>query len=324
MALIRPGIWENLKISPKTKVNEHGTLELVIGASQSEDAELQAFQNNVVSISMESNFRFYPPNLTTFDKTVKSSGDIGEELRRIRQQFINYGKLYATAEQVEKYVGGMSMFEGIGIPPADYGKALKMLTNDEFLKKIVTNLANRFVKFLEDSGAYTSNVSFRQKFLRQSKDKNYAVIPTSDFDVWLEPMTISKEMSQIAFSKWEIDNGKNDPNPAASSASANTTKADVNTGKNLFAGPADATQPAAIAPAAVAPPVAQPVAPPVVPTAAPAFNGGQGAPLAPPAIPVAAPVAPVAEHPVTPAAAFPTQGVPTPASPDMAGGLFKS
>lgn len=300
-ALIRPGIHENLMISSKTKVNEHGTLELVIASAQSEDAELLAFQNNMVNISMESNIRFYPPSLTDFDKVVKKPGEIGQELRRMRFQLNEYAKLYATQEQIDKYIGGMSMFEGLGIPPADYGKALKMVVQKDFLEKVVTNLATRFIKFLQDAKVYESNILFRQKFLRQSKDKNYAVIPTSDFDVWIEPMAILAEHSKIAFSDWEIKNGKNDPNPAASSSTKNMSKTDVNTGKNLFGTPADAVTP----PVGVTPPMPEVAAPPVIP-------------------------APVAETPVVPAAAIPPVAQPivaevippVAASPASASGFF--
>ena len=302
MALIKPGIHENLRISNKTTVNEHGTLELYIEAAQSENAELEAFENNTVGINMASNFRFYPPNLTTFDKKPKNIGDLGEELRRMRYQLTQYALLYATPEQVEQYIGGTQMFEGLGIPPEDYGKAVRMLTQEDFLKKVVTNLANKFVKFLNDGRVYESPIKFRQKFLRQSSTKNYAVIPTSDFDVWLEPMTIPKASSKIAFSKWEIDNGKNNPNPAASSDAKNTTTQDVNTGKNLFGTPGSAlpttpkpdlmsqpVTPAEAIPLANAVPSAVPI-PDNIPTAGTTITAGdaQAAPPITPATPAAA------------------------------------
>ena len=248
MSLIRPGIHENLVILPKTKINEHGTLELVIAAKQADDAELAAFESNVVSIAMESNLRFYPPNLTDFDKNVKSSADLGQDLRRMRYQLMQYALLFGSADVVNNYIGGTTMFDGLGIAPNEYGKAIKMLTNEDFLNKVCTNLQSKFVQFLNDSGAFTGAISFRQKFLRQSKDKNYAVTPSSDFDVWIEPMTITKDKSQIAFTQWEIDNGKNDPNPSASSDKANTTKEDANTGKDLFGATPSAAAPASIAP----------------------------------------------------------------------------
>ena len=310
-ALIKPGIWENLRISSKTTVNEHGTLELFIEASQSDDAELQAFQNNTVGISMASNFRFYAPNLTTYDKKVKNVGDLGEELRRMRYQLTQYALLYATPEQVDQYIGGVKMFEGLGIPPEEYGKAVRMLTQEEFLKKVVTNMANRFVKFLQDAKVFESTITFRQKFLRQSAVKNYAVIPSSDFDVWVEPMTIAKEQSKIAFSKWEIDNGKNDPNPAASTGAKNTTTQDVNTGKNLFGTPADAVAPASIAPAVTPAPAL--AATPVTPAQA-------VAPATPPVVPVQ-PDLQVPAAPIAPPVAAVAPAV-VPATPAAAGGFF--
>lgn len=243
MALIKVGIHENLTISPKSKINEHGTLELVIASAQDSNALMDAFTSNSTFNSMESSIRFYPPNLVDFDKKPKTSSEIGKDLLTMRHQFMQYALVFTTKENVEKAIGGVAMFEGLGIPPEDMSKALTMLTNEAFLGKVVTNLSTKFLKLLEVSGAFEGKLLFRQKFLRQSKDKNYAVIPTSDFDTWIEPMSIPKAASKIAYSQWEIDNGKNNPDPVSGDKSQ-TTAADVNKAADLFAAPEGAALPA--------------------------------------------------------------------------------
>jgi len=241
MSLIKVGIHENLVLSSKTKINEHGTLELVIGNVESEDALMEAFQNSTVLDTMESSLRFYPPSLTDFEKNKKTAADIGKELLVMRYQFMQYALLYTTKEVVDKELGGTVMFEGLGIPPADYPKALTMLNQEKFLHKICTNLANKFVAFLKKLDAFNGKVLFRQKFLRQSKDKNFAVIPNSTFDVWIEPMTITAEQSKIAFSEWEIKNKRNDPNPGKAD-DKQSTKKDVKKADNLFNADSDTTE----------------------------------------------------------------------------------
>lgn len=232
MALIPVGIHENLKLSPETKVNEQGSLELVIESAGGGAAVLDAFTSNTTFSPMKSLIRFYPPNMTTFNKDVKSATEIASDLLKIRHQFSQYAMLYATKDKVDASIGGLEMFKGIGIPDDQLAEAIERLTNEEFMQKVCTNLAEKFVKFLNENNAFSSKVPFRQKFLRQSKDKNYAVIPTSDFDVWIESMEIPKSASKISYTKWEIDNGKNDP--TAASGDAPEANVDVNKAKNLF------------------------------------------------------------------------------------------
>lgn len=308
-ALIRPGIWENLILGAKSQWNDKGSYDLVIEAAQTGDAELAAFESNVVSIGMASNMKFYSPNMITIDKKVKSSSDIGEELRQLRYQFMEYGKIFTTPESVEAYIGGTKMFDGLGIPPEEYGKAIAQLTNEPFAKKVHKNLCDKFHALLTAAGAFNGTVMFRQKFLRQSATKNWAVIPRSDISVWIEPMTIPKAQSKIEFTAWEIENGKNDPNPAASTKAANTKEVDVNAGKNLFGGTPAAAAPAIMqAPAGMATPpvleaqampVAQAVPAPQPVATAPVLDAPmtiqQGQALAAAVLPTAQVVPPVAQ-----------------------------
>ena len=233
MALITVGIHEDLKLSGETKINEHGTLELVIESAVGDDAAvLAAFASNTTFSPMKSSLRFYPPNLTTFNKDVKSATEVASDLLKMRHQLTQYALLYATKEKVEAAIGGLEMFKGLGVPDDQLAGAITRLTNEEFMKKVCTNMCEKFVAFLKENSAFTGEIKFRQKFLRQSKDKNFAVIPSSDFDVWIESMEIPKSASKISYSKWEIANKKNDP--SASSGDAPEVKTDVNKAKNLF------------------------------------------------------------------------------------------
>ena len=156
------------------------------------------------------------------------------------------------------------MFTGIGIDETQAGisNAMKMLTNKDFVGKIHTNLSNKFLAFLNQQQAFSGNVTFRQKFLRQSADKNFATISKSVYpsDVWLESMTIPKSESKIQYTPYEIEKGKNSSAPSKTDKSRTTTSADKNAAKALFGAP--------VAPVAPAAPASQPV------PAAPPVNGG--------------------------------------------------
>ena len=236
MALIKVGIHENLVFTEKTKINEHGTLELGIAAVQSADAMLNAFEGNDTFNAMESSFRFYPPSMKDYDQNDKSSADIAAEILVLRHQLMTYAKLVAPKAEVEKALGGLAMFNGLGIAPEQIKKSLTMFNQEDFMKKVVTNLCALFVNFMKTKNAFNGAVLFRHKFLRQSKPKSFAVIPTSTFDTWVESMDVPKEASKIEYSKWEIDNGKNNPDPVASSEGQSNAE-DANKASTLFAAP---------------------------------------------------------------------------------------
>ena len=237
MALISVGIHENLKLSSDTKVNDHGTLELAIESVQDTNALLNAFTNNTTFDSMKSSFRFYPPNLKDYDGNVKTAPAIAQDLLKMRSQFMQYALLFGTEEEANVSIGGMQMFMDLGIAEENLAGAINQLTNEAFMKKVVTNLATKFVNYLKGKDAFSGVVKFRHKFMRQSKDKNYATIPNSTFDTWVEAMVIPKSASKVAYSKWEIDNKKNDGTAAASDKPVTTSAADLNKSKNLFGAP---------------------------------------------------------------------------------------
>lgn len=311
--LIKVGIHDNLVLTNDTKVNEHGTLELSIATVQDTSDLLAAFQNNSTGDQMKSSLRFYPPNQEDFDKNQRSSGDIAGDLLKMKMQFMSFAVLYAPQETVEAYIGGTKMLEGIGIAPEQYAKALDSLTNADLCMKVTTNLATKFVEFLTAANAFNQTIKFRMKFLRQSKMKNFVVVPKSDFDTWIEPMTIPKAQSKIAYSAYEIDKKLNDPAPATADApesAGNDAQAEALQGAELFGPETPVTTPA------VAAPVTEPVA------AAPVATPAVAAPTT--TEPVAA--APVAAQPdlMGGAPAAPVQAAPSVAETPPQGAFFTS
>lgn len=237
MALIPVGIHNNLVISEKSKINDKGSLELVIKSVESPEAILAALENNEVYQAMESNFRFFTPSITDFNKNVKSAADIVKDLTVRRHQLSQFAELFGTKDEVEKAMGGMAMFEGLGIPPENYGKAIGQLTQEDFLKKVDTNLCTKFLNFLKAKAAFNKvSSAFRAKCPRGSKNKIFSSLPKSTFDVWLEPMSIPKSASKIEWTDYEIAEGLNHANPIASDATQ-AAVTDVNKANALFKKP---------------------------------------------------------------------------------------
>lgn len=218
MALIPVGIHENLILSQETKINDKGALVLVIQSAEDSNAILTAFDTNASAVGYKSQMLFFFPNLVDFEKNIRSGVDIAEDLLVLRHKLSTYAKLYATSEEVEQALGGRKIFEGLGIPDDQMNTIIARLTGEEFMHSVVTKYYKRFIDFLTSKNAFNGQVKFRHKFVRATKDKNFAQIPNSTLDVWLEPMTIPKSQSKIAFSEWEIKNKKNDPTPGVADA----------------------------------------------------------------------------------------------------------
>ena len=223
MALIPVGIHENLVLTSKSKINEHGTLELSIASIQSDEAVFAALENDQVVQVMESSLRFYPPNLLDFDKNKKTAADIAKDMSLMRHKYTQFALLFGTTEEVKAAIGGLQMLADLGIPQEDMPKAFQSLVNEEFLHRVVTNLSKKFLDFLAAKDAFSGETAFRIKFRRQSANKNFITIPTSTFDTWIEPMSIPKDQSKIAYNDYEIEAGKS--NSAAPKASASQTGA---------------------------------------------------------------------------------------------------
>lgn len=233
MALIQVGIHENLTLSDKSKINEQGSLELVISMGGSTDV-MAALEGNTVAESNEQSYRFYPPNLKDFSQNVKTPDEIVKDFLKMRATFMEYAKLFADESAINEAIGGFKLFEGTGV--SDPNTAISMLTKEEYVKKVSTNLGTKFLQLLHDSNAFDGKVAFRQKFVRQSKAKHFSTVPPyNQYSPFIEPMTVPKEDSAIEFTAWEIDNGKNDGKPV-SSTPAQSTPVDETKASALFGG----------------------------------------------------------------------------------------
>jgi len=216
MALLGPKIWENLVLSTETKINEHGTVEIAIGSQVDTNSMLAALGGEEEFSVGKQSFREYAPTVeNSYDKSVNDVPTILKQLLALRFKYLQFMKLYATEEEAKAAIWEQKMFEGLGIPPEEMGKAIEMLNNQAFLTKVTTNLNNIFMNFMNAKNAFTNPVPFRIKLVRSSETNHYSRIPKTQFETWIEPMTVPKEQSKIAWTQYDLDNKLNDGTPVA-------------------------------------------------------------------------------------------------------------
>jgi len=235
MAYLKVGIHEDLVLTPQTKVNDKGSLELHISSKPDEDSMFNAFANNESVEGLEGKIIFFPPNMTTYEGPAKTPAELGKDIFMVIHKLKQYCLLYGTEDQVNAALGGFAMFDGlVDTNNKELVKqALQNFTKEEFLLKVLGNLYSRFIMFIQSVNGFEEPRSFRQKFIRQSANKHYPTISNSDFDIWLESMDIPKEASKIKWSDWEIKNKKNDPTPVEATP-VDTDEEETVNAENMF------------------------------------------------------------------------------------------
>lgn len=220
------GIHENLVLdAATTKINDKGTLVIGIKQSEGEDDLLSAMESSEVMSKMSGNLMMFPPMGKTFDGDAKTAADLVAEMLVMRHQLLQYAMIFTTKEKANAAIGGTRMFADLGFDLNEkeiVKGCMARLTDETFRQSVATNLGKLFIELLNEVGAFTGEVSFRQKFLRASANKHYPSISTSSFDTWIEPMTVPKEQSKVAFTAYEISKKKNDPTPIAASSTQAT------------------------------------------------------------------------------------------------------
>lgn len=257
------GINENVAISPKCKIDvEKKTFDLVFKTKTVTDIFSALISGDSLQ-DEEVTLKQFPLSMTDFDNNTKSAATIGQELGAFKETLKEILGIYMDAASTEKAMSMQPIFASVGITEATKGSLMTQLQNEEFVTNVFLKIANAFIIA---SQPFVDGDAFRLKLIRSSKKKHYPRIPYKGKfpEVWIEPMLVAKEMSKISFSKWEIENGRNDGTPEqADTADAGSVAA----AEAAFMVPgteapaAAFVQPAATPAVEVAVPVAQVVAP---------------------------------------------------------------
>jgi len=191
------GIHNDIIVS-KAEVNEHGTLEIEFKQPGSDDAMGALTGNAELTPDQSVNVRIYKQEVEYFGEK--------REGTRMLSLIANFKAILTELLQV--YIDN---------PVIDATKGLKVtkdnvnivFTDQENVDKAYKNIVTQFCTAM--TPFVNSDDTFRVKLQRRSKKHAFASLP--NFGPWVEPMTIPKESSKLRWTKWEIDNGKNDNTP---------------------------------------------------------------------------------------------------------------
>jgi hypothetical protein len=183
------GINENVTISSETKINDKGTLELILkqGSLSEEEKVLASLGGNDVDDKSTKLLLFNPKLTNDSTGVVKAPGQIMKEIQDFRKQLAEFLLCYMTTEEVE------SLF-GSNIPKTlskieDDKAFVVALKKDTTVDAITTGMVTLFVKLCKENNIFDSKKTFRLKLWRQKKEKNFPKLPAG-FSKWVEPMDV--------------------------------------------------------------------------------------------------------------------------------------
>jgi hypothetical protein len=218
------GIHDNIVITKTTK-NDKGSL--VIGVKQVGDVDPMTALNASGSITLdqkEQDFLIFPPRLEdnqgqtdTKENLLKKIAEVKDPLDRILQQ-------YTTTSNIK-----WDILAGTGLTNENFETRIK---TQAVIDKIYANIVEQFIKQMTPYVGETGK-KMRMLFIRQSKAKHFPKLRTRFLDSYpfIEPMTVPT--SKLKYSKYELDNGLNIPDPVTGESVV--SKEDATTAAALFA-----------------------------------------------------------------------------------------
>lgn len=206
------GVNEGWRLGADSKVTDKGgfMLEFVKGTViASALALLESEEPDAETYSM----LLFPPNMEDYKtkeprKAIEIMKDIKTDYKRLYTIF----NLYITKDELKKLFPIGVITEGIGLTEENQ---LSLLTQETTVNKMFTNLAEAAIKVINEQELFEKE-EFRIKVLRQSPKKAFPRLTYKpDFSDWIELMTIPKEQSKVAFTKFELSKGYDDATVAA-------------------------------------------------------------------------------------------------------------
>lgn len=236
---IQVGIHENVILS-KAAVSDKGRLTLYLRQLGEEKKEADPFaqMNSTEIVGTENNsgalimWPFKLPDSKAKDNTVRTPEQVGElankDVIRLRDQLTLILQQYMIKDQIK-----WSIFDGLGdtITKETY---YADLASQNVLDVIYRNISEQFMAMIQpylDKDEYP----MRWKMPRQSKEKHFATLPGMYLgeQPFIEPMEVPKDQSRVKWSKYEKDQGLDDPTPVSKDTADNDTEPTPE-GENVF------------------------------------------------------------------------------------------
>lgn len=201
---IQVGIRESIRIISSEK-NEKGSLVINFkeddggGSGSLMDSLNSTTENNSDN---ENGMIIWP--VTINDKLESSedkSKDVVNKFKTLRARLTHILLQYMTQDKIQ-----WNVLAGVSI--TDESDLIRGFgENEALINKVYDNYATQFIALLAPHVGPTSQL-LRVKFIRQSKDKHYATLPT--FAPFMETMVVPKNQSKLVFTKYELGYRKGD------------------------------------------------------------------------------------------------------------------
>ncbi len=208
------GINLGWNLGPDSKITEKGGFNLHFIKGEAAKSALD-FMDEDFEEGESSSILFFPPNMKEYNsEELRSSIDL---MRDIMTDFFRFRALFAlyfTADEIKGMYSPAIIMEGLNITAENEST---MVVQESVITKMFANLGNKVAAIINEHKLWEKE-AFRIKLLRQSPKKAFPRFTYKPkFGDWVELMVVPKEQSKVAFTKYEIGKGYDDP----------TIKADV-------------------------------------------------------------------------------------------------
>ncbi len=203
--MIKVGIHDNLVLHKTTK-NDKGTL--VVGVKTAPEGGLLAGLDDARTDSAgggeENDFLFFPPQATNRENQTDTPENNMNKVKELKDQLTAILLNYMPSDKIK-----WDTLKGTGITQENINVKLE---KQETLNIMYDNIVEQFISMMTPY-VNRNDLKFRWLFVRSSKTKHFAALRKRYLteQPFMEPMIVPKTASKLKYTKWEIDNGFNNP-----------------------------------------------------------------------------------------------------------------
>ena len=222
--LISVGIHENVNISKETGINQDGKRVIVMEIRPDKKAVRKAMMRGEVLETMKSSFLQFDPNFEVYGKegVLRTSFDMLQDLNKETLRFATYYSILLGGDwdKAVEAINPEVVYKRLGIVTDEaIDNAMDRMNDKDFM----TSCLNKAYEIFHDLISAIPNVEeikLRHKFIRGSKKKTFSSIPKFNKDnVFVEPMTVPREETKLAWTVYELEKGLNSAEEVAADTS---------------------------------------------------------------------------------------------------------
>ncbi len=197
--MIKVGINEDLVIK-EVKKNDKGSVEITFQEATVVDPMTALNSSGSTNLNQaEHKVIIFPVNPNDAEGNMDSYKNLMAKIAEIKDPLDHILQQYLTKTAIK-----WDIFANTGLTAETIQIEIR---REATLVKIYTNIVDQFLVMASQADLHGTPV--RVLFIRQSKAKHYPRLRSRYLDrqPFIEPMSIPKDQSKLAFSKYELDNG---------------------------------------------------------------------------------------------------------------------